>query len=72
MRVSGSLQRLPQSRSKWSLDVSGFWAKTPEQRRETFRDGGLTLGQCFAWAARAAHEVPLVDGEFEFIAMNAE
>ena len=28
----------------------------------------LTLQECCAWAARAPHEVPLLDGEFAFIA----
>lgn len=34
------------------------------------RAGHLSLGQCLSWAARAPREVPLVNGEFEFLAMN--
>lgn len=33
------------------------------------RRGGLSLAQCLAWAARRPAEVPLVNGEFEFITM---
>jgi len=32
------------------------------------RAGELTLKECCAWAARASHEVPIVNDEFEFIA----
>lgn len=28
----------------------------------------LTLLECLRWAARASHEVPLCNGEFEFVA----
>lgn len=37
-------------------------------RREQAAAGRLTLGQCLAWAARASHEVPLINGEYFFIA----
>lgn len=33
------------------------------------RSGGLSLSECCAWAAKAPEEVPLVNGEFEFIVM---
>ena len=32
------------------------------------RAGELTLKECCQWAAHAPHEVPIVNGEFEFIA----
>lgn len=32
------------------------------------RAGELTITECCQWAARAPHEVPLVNGEFVFIA----
>jgi hypothetical protein len=34
------------------------------------RRGELTLEQCSAWAARYPGEVPLLDGEFEYLAAH--
>ena len=50
-----------------------MWTLEPEQRLAAARAGQLTLGEMLRWAARAPHEVPLVDGEFFFItALSAE
>jgi hypothetical protein len=32
------------------------------------RRGELTLEQCAAWAARYPEQVPLINGEFEYLA----
>jgi hypothetical protein len=45
-----------------------FWRLSPGERIALMRAGELTLKECCQWAARAPHEVPIVDGEFEFIA----
>ena len=45
-----------------------FWRLSPTERIALMRAGELTLKECCRWAARAPHEVPIVDGEFEFIA----
>jgi hypothetical protein len=45
-----------------------FWCLSPAERVALMRCGELTLGECCRWAARAPHEVPVLDGEFEFIA----
>jgi len=45
-----------------------FWRLSPHERVALRRAGQLTLKECCRWAARAPHEVPIVDGEFEFIA----
>lgn len=45
-----------------------FWRLSPGERVALMRAGQLTLKECCRWAARAPHEVPIVDGEFEFIA----
>ena len=45
-----------------------MWAMTPAQRVQAARDGQLSLGEMQRWAARAPNEVPLVNGEFFFIA----
>ena len=41
---------------------------TPTERVAAMRRGDLTLEQCCAWAARYPQQVPLLHGEFEFIA----
>ena len=41
---------------------------TPAQRVAAMRRGELTLEQCSAWAARHPEQVPLVNGEFEYLA----
>ena len=41
---------------------------TPDERVAAMRRGDLTLEQCCAWAARYPGQVPLLHGEFEFIA----
>jgi hypothetical protein len=45
-----------------------FWQFSAAERVALMRRGELTLQVCCAWAARAPHELPLLDGEFEFIA----
>lgn len=45
-----------------------LWAMTPSQRIAAMRAGKLTMEQCCAWAARHPEQVPLLNGEFEFIA----
>jgi hypothetical protein len=39
-------------------------------RRAAYRRGELCLDSCCLWAARYPHEVPLLNGEFEFIAIT--
>ena len=43
---------------------------TPAQRIAAYNRGELTFQQLYLWAARWPHEVPLVNGEFEFIALS--
>jgi hypothetical protein len=47
-----------------------FWRLSPIERIALMRAGELTLKECCQWAARAPHEVPIVNGEFEFIAAS--
>jgi hypothetical protein len=47
-----------------------LWAMSAEQRVSAMRRGELVWWQLYEWAARAGHEVPLLDGEFEFIAIH--
>jgi hypothetical protein len=48
--------------------LRALWAMTPPQRIAAMRRGELTLEQCAAWAARHPEQVPLVNGEFEYLA----
>lgn len=49
--------------------LARMWALTPAQRLQEARQGRLTLSEMLRWAARApAGEVPIVNGEYFFIA----
>ena len=48
--------------------IARIEAMTPAQRLHAAKTGQLTLGELLRWAARHPHEVPLVNGEFFFIA----
>jgi hypothetical protein len=41
-----------------------------EGRLAAYHRGELDFGSCHLWAARWPHEVPLLNGEFEFIAIT--
>lgn len=45
-----------------------FWRMSGSERVALMRAGELSIAECCRWASRAPREVPLVDGEFEFIA----
>jgi hypothetical protein len=45
-----------------------LWQMTATQRIAAMRRGELTLEQCSAWAARYPEQVPLLNGEFEYLA----
>ncbi|MFZ1153918.1 MAG: hypothetical protein WAN93_03325 [Solirubrobacteraceae bacterium] len=49
--------------------LRALWEMTPAQRVASMRRGELTLEQCAAWAARHPDQVPLVNGEFEYLTM---
>lgn len=47
-----------------------LWEMTPAEREAAMWRGDLSFDQCCAWAQRAPHEVPLINGEFAFIAVQ--
>jgi hypothetical protein len=47
-----------------------LWAMSPQERVVAMRRGELNSLQLYEWASRAPHEVPLLNGEFEFIAIT--
>lgn len=49
--------------------LSALWQMTVAQRVAAMRRGELTIEQCSAWAARYPEQVPLLNGEFEYLAL---
>ncbi len=49
---------------------SRLWAMTPAQRIDAMRRGRLTFWQLHHWARHAPHEVPTLNGEWEFLAAH--
>jgi hypothetical protein len=47
-----------------------LWAMTADERVQAMRAGRLSLALCLHWASRRPREVPLLDGEWEFIAIS--
>ena len=45
-----------------------LWRMTPIERVAAMRRGELSLEQCAAWAARYPEQMPLLNGEFEYLA----
>jgi hypothetical protein len=47
-----------------------LWAMTAQERVQAMRAGRLSLALCLHWASRRPREVPLLNGEWEFIAIS--
>jgi hypothetical protein len=52
--------------------LRSLWQMTPSERVAAMRRGELTLERCAAWAARHPEQVPLINGEFEYLAFPPE
>jgi hypothetical protein len=50
--------------------LRALWEMSPAERISAMRRGTLTLEQCAAWAARYPDQVPLINGEFEYLARS--
>jgi hypothetical protein len=50
--------------------LRGLWQMTATERVAAMRRGELTLEQLAAWSARHTEQVPLLNGEFEWIAVS--
>ena len=48
--------------------LEALWRMTPNERIAAMRRGDLSMEQCCAWASRYPRQVPLINGEWEFIA----
>jgi hypothetical protein len=66
-QLSGiSLRRDP----AWEEAKQRLWAMTADERRAAMYAGTLPLRLCLHWANHAPREVPQLNGEFWFIAIN--
>jgi hypothetical protein len=58
----------PQSLAAPDGDLRRLWQMNPEQRVAAMRRGELSYRQLAAWSARHPDQVPVVNGEFEWLA----
>lgn len=69
---SGSLyESWIRDRAPHEARLRALWAMTPAQRVAAMYRGELTYPQLTAWAAARPDKVPLLDGEFWFIAIRS-
>jgi hypothetical protein len=64
------LTALTHYRAQLEPHYKALWAMSPQERVAAMRRGELNSLQLYEWARRAPREVPLLDGEFEFIAIT--
>lgn len=60
-----SLQRAERARA---ARLRPMWQMTPRQRIAAMRRGELTYEQLAAWSSRRPEQIPILNGEFEWIA----
>ncbi len=61
-------QLLTQMTVERETRLEALWRMTPNERTAAMRRGSLSMEQCCAWAGRYPRQVPLINGEFEFLA----
>ena len=62
------LQSLAKQRVTKAERSQALWKMSADERVSAMRRGELSWGQLYEWASRAGYEVPLLNGEYEFIA----
>jgi hypothetical protein len=62
------LQSLAKQRASRQERSNALWKMSAGERVAAMRRGELTWGQLYEWASRAGHEIPILNGEYEFIA----
>jgi hypothetical protein len=62
------MESLARQRASRKERSQALWKMSADERVAAMHRGELTWGQLFEWARGAKHEVPLIDGEFAFIA----
>jgi hypothetical protein len=68
MSQSPLTEQIFQTLEQRSSRLRELWRMTPAQRVAAMRRGELSLEQCAAWATRHPEQIPLVNGEFEYLA----
>ena len=68
MTLSTFSELLARTTAEREARLQALWRMTANERIAAMRRGELSMEQCCAWAARYPHQVPLINGEFEFIA----
>jgi hypothetical protein len=63
------IQQLARRRADNAEHSHALWQMTVEQRVGAMRRGELTPSQLWEWAKQRPDEVPLLNGEFEFVAI---
>jgi hypothetical protein len=63
-------RQIPRARERKDRSESSkqLWRMSAKQRVSAMRRGELTQSQLLEWVKQRPNEVPLINGEFEFIA----
>lgn len=71
--TNGALRGRDAEQAEWLVEgfVSVLRRMSAEERISASRHGGFTRWERWVWAARFPDEVPLINGEFEWIALAA-
>jgi hypothetical protein len=62
------MDQLTAQQTRRARQMDTLWKMSPEERRTAMCRGELTTTQLLEWAAHRPDEVPLIEGEFKFIA----
>ena len=65
-----SIEQLAAAERARHARLRRLWQMAPEQRVAAMRRGELTVEQLAAWSARHPEQVPMLNGEFEWIAIR--
>lgn len=68
MTDANVLEVIARAAAERDARLEALWRMTPTERVAAMRRGDLTMEQCCAWASRHPKQVPLLNGEWEFIA----
>jgi hypothetical protein len=69
-RTSGQIETARTQTADAGEEYRALWAMTRAERTAAMWRGQLTRRQLSKWSSRAPHEVPLLGGEFAWIAMR--
>jgi hypothetical protein len=64
------MERLAAHRARRQEQTRDLWEMTSEERVDAMWSGRLTGSELLDWARRRPHEVPQIEGEFAFLALN--